>query len=356
MDAWSFDDDKLYNEKDHRVYTYLKKNTHNKELARNTAKLLDLYRYLSTESFKSPEELRNSVFLDSAHKEHAFTPEEANQVYTLLNPPQQGGAPQPEDVEVLDTIIMRWVYFIREWTPAFITDITDEITPYMFILKGLEENEEFGVLLGVALDATEAGLKTTAGAIQSLSPIIVGLLPLPEAGPIGAVLGWLVSSVFIVLLVSIHISRRHFGQAFIASFSLIPIVGQSLYNAAMSGERFLTKTSQKRQRLIESARKVLGDGVADTLEATIPDPLAPPPEESPAEGDDGTGQAALANAMQSYTPMGVGTASEGEDALAKEMQSYVPIAGKRFSKKHGKKPKWRTLRNRSRKHSASGLR
>jgi hypothetical protein len=316
MDVWAFDDNVLYNKKDKDVYTYLKNQTRNQDLAVHTAKLLDLYRYLTTHSFTSPTQIYASIFLDSAHKEHAFTPEEATQVYELLHAPQEGGALLPENPDVLDAIILRWVYFIRNWTPSFITDTVDELSPYIFILKGMEENAEYGALLGVALDATEAGLKTTAGAIQSLSPVIVGLLPLPEAGPIGAVLGWMVSSVFTVLLLGIHVSRRHFGQAFIASFGLIPIAGQSLYNAAMSGERFLTKTTEKRQRLIENTRIILGDEIGDTLESVLPDPLA----------------------------------------LIPGTEAPAPVAGKRFSKKHGKKPKWRTLRNRSKKRSVNGSR
>ena len=341
MEVWAFDDS-LPKETSKTIVSYLQKQTHDKDLATNTGKLWSLYKYLTSRKFSSPDEIRESVFLDSKHTEHAFTPSQAKQVYDLLYS-KKGGA-SSEDVEVLDNVILRWIYFIREWTPAFVTDITDELTPYIFILKGMEENEEFGVLLGVALDATEAGLKTTAGAIQSMAPIIVGLLPLPEAGPIGAILGWMVSSVFIVLLVAIHISREHFGQAFISSFGLIPIVGQSLYNAAMSGERFLTKTSAKRERLIESTRKVLGDGVADTLESTIPDPLAPPPEMKKEEGTEAKGAEAK----------GAEGTEAGEAELAKALADYKPIAGKRFSKKHVKKSKWRTQRNKLKKRSVNG--
>ena len=116
----------------------------------------------------------------------------------------------------------------------------------------------------------------------------------------------------------------------------------------MSGERFLTKTSQKRERLIENTRKVLGDGVADTLEATIPDPLAPPVEEQSVAKAEGKETGVKAEGKET------GANAEGEKELAAALADYKPIAGKRFSKKLGKKPKWRTLRNKLKKHSANG--
>jgi hypothetical protein len=181
----------------------------------------------------------------------------------------------------VDNMILRWIGFVREWTPQFVTDTADTVAPYVFILKGLEESPDFGPLLAISLDAVEAGLKSTAAVIQNSAPVIVGLLPIPEAGPVGAVLGWLVASVFIFLLVAIHLSRKQFGQAFIASFGLIPIVGESLYNAAMSGEKFIQKTSERREKLIGSVRNVAGDYAADTLDALVPDPLAVPDPNAP---------------------------------------------------------------------------
>jgi hypothetical protein len=330
MKRWSYDAS-LTDDRSQAVQSYLRSHTHDEAFATQTAKLWDLYRFLSSQSFSSPDELRSSVFFDEAYTQPLFTKQEAREVYAHLYS-KRGGAPPPAagDVEVLDALIVRMLYFVRDWSPAFVVNTVDSLSPYIFILKGLEEQEEFGALLGIALDATEAGLKTVASGIQSLSPVVVGLLPIPEAGPIGAVLGWMVASVFIVLLVAIHVSREHFGQAFISSFGLIPIVGQSLYNAAMSGERFLTKTAQKRQRLITSAGKVFGEGVADSLDAMIPDPLSLPTEAS--------------------APAPAPASTDGTDALARELASYEPVQGgrKRLSRKRGRthNKRWQTRRKR----------
>jgi hypothetical protein len=329
MDAWAFDDP-LNDERVKTVVKYLKKQTKDKTLSENTGRLWGLYLFLISRPFSSPDEIRSSVFLDTKHTQPVFTQQEAEQLFKLLN--QQKGGASKEEIEVLDNLVMRWLYFVRDWSPAFVVDTTDTLSPYIFILKGLEDNEEFGPLVGIALDATEAGLKSMAATIQNMLPFIIGLLPLPEAGPAGEILAWLVSSIFVVLMVAIHLSRRQFGQAFIVSFGLIPIVGESLYNAAMSGERFLQKTSEKRGRLLDSTRKIMGDGVADTLDSVMPDPLSP----------------AVATSYDSTPSPPPADNTEGEIALQKELASYKPIQGgktKRFSKKRRKNTKWRTQRN-----------
>jgi hypothetical protein len=275
METWAYDDLPVDPRED-VITNYLDDTTDDFNLAKNAGRMWGLYLYLTSRPFQSPADVQSSVFMDSQRTNPMFTESQATSVFELLNT-QKGGAinASGEQVEILDNMIIQWINRVREWTPAFITDTTDTFAPYVFILKGLEENEEYGVLLGVALDATEAGLKSTAAVIQNMAPVIIGLLPLPEAGPIGAVIGWMVASVFIFLLLAIHVSRRQFGQAFIVSFGLIPIVGESLYNAAMSGEKFAQKTFEKRGRLVENVRKMLGDEIADTLDAIIPNPLAP---------------------------------------------------------------------------------
>lgn len=328
MDTWAYDDLPVDPRED-VITNYLNETTDDFNLAKNAGRMWGLYLYLTTHIFQSPADVHASIFMDSRRTKPMFTETQATSIFELLNT-QKGGA--AETPEVLDNMIMKWVYFIRGWTPAFITDTTDTFAPYVFILKGLEENEEYGVLLGIALDATEAGLKSTAAVIQNMAPVIIGLLPIPEAGPVGAVIGWMVASVFIFLLLAIHVSRRQFGQAFIVSFGLIPIVGESIYNAAMSSEKFLQKTSEKRARLIKNVRKMLGDSIADTLDAVVPNPLGPV---------DG-------NPTLPEQPMQIPTSppvkQQTPEAQAQINQYLSQLGGKGFSRKQAKTSKWRTQR------------
>jgi hypothetical protein len=134
------------------------------------------------------------------------------------------------------------------------------------------------------LDATVSTLPVISTTIQNMAPELIGLVPIPEASLVGVVIGWLLASTFVILNMAIHVSRDHFGEAFIVSFGLIPLVGTSLYNAALSGQRFLGKLSKKRSKLINSARLIAGDGTGNILEAIVPDLNSVPPEEPPTAG------------------------------------------------------------------------
>jgi hypothetical protein len=270
MDVWVYDSPPR-DPHETLVVDYLTKQTKNPEFSKKVGRMTGLYDYLASNRNMSPAEIRKRVLLDS--KTPMFTKKQSEELHTLLA--KSGGNQLDADADVLDGVIRRSMTFVYDWSPAFVTGVVDTVTPYALILNTLEQNEEFGPLLAIALDATEAGLKITASTIQTMSPIIIGLLPIPEAGPIGAVVGWFVASFFIFFLVLIHISRAHFGQAFIAMFNMIPIVGQSLYNAAIAGERFLTKTAHRREKLLEAVVNVpiAGPTIAGLIDSVVPDPL-----------------------------------------------------------------------------------
>lgn len=248
---------------------YLTKELGDHEAAKLAGRMWSLYTFLEVADFEDAEELREHVL---SNGKPLFSEKEAKQVFEMI-PHQTGGA---EDVELLDNMVHRFITFVYNWTPAFITDITDSVTPYVFILKTLEYDTSFGPFIGIALDSANAILPSIATTIQNVTPDIVGLVPIPEAGLVGAIIGWMVASGFIFVAMVLNISREHFGQAFIQSFQLIPFVGTSMYNAAMSGERFLKKTASRRERLIETTRNTLGDDAASVVDTIIPDPLYNP--------------------------------------------------------------------------------
>jgi hypothetical protein len=282
METWKLEDPTT-DPKEIAIIKYLKETTGNEELANNAGRMVGLYNFLERNRFSSPDEIHNAVFVGS---EPMFTLEQSEKIYGMLSDSKfVGGAgetptglptQQQEHVELLDNLIIRLVYFVRGWTPKFILDNVDSVTPFLFILRTFEHNEVVGPLLGVALDAVTSILPTIASTIQNLSPTIIGLLPLPEAGPVGALIGWAVSSLFTFLAMALHISRGHFGQAFIVSFLMIPFAGASLYSAAMSGERVLTRTADRRARLITTVTRLLGEGAGQIANSVIPDVLYDP--------------------------------------------------------------------------------
>jgi VIT1/CCC1 family predicted Fe2+/Mn2+ transporter len=223
----------------------------------------------------------------------------------------------------------RWVEFMYEWQPNFIKDSIEVVGPYVFIGKALEQGE-FGPIFSIALDSMTAALPSIATGIMNITPTVVGFLPIPEAGPIGAVIGWMLASVFILLLVLLHITREHFGQAFVVSFLLIPFVGTTLYNGALSGEKFVTKLNDKRKTLIDSIATRFGEESGIVAEAVIPDLTY-------------TGESdKRINIDIRKTPLKV--IPEGLRSLADMIEGPKKEGGKRLSRHKHKKSKWRTQR------------
>jgi hypothetical protein len=255
---WAYD--RTPKENDATEYVYRK--TKNSTLSKNVGRMMSLYDFLHSRKFESPKEIQNSVFYDSAHKQRMFSPKQSATIFKLLAKSGGGG-------EVFDKILRR----ASQLTPEFIQEPLNAASPWIFILKTLESNEQFGPFLSIALDSATHSLPVIAAASQNLAPEIIGLVPIPEAGPIGAVIGWAVASIFTFFCLIINVSREHFDEAFINSFLLIPFIGSSLHNAAMKGDDFLSRTAEKRNPLIKSVKTIplLGTLLGDVLESIIPD-------------------------------------------------------------------------------------
>ena len=167
---------------------------------------------------------------------------------------------------------MKWLY---EWSPGFIKTGTDAVSPLLFIAKTLESGP-FGPMLSIAMDSTAAMLPATASTIESVVPKVMEFIPIPESGPIGEIIGWMIASVFVLLAMLLNISRQHFGQAFIVSFLLIPFFGTTLYSGALAAEKLAGKLStrftEQKEKLLEVVRRIQGMGneAADTLRANLP--------------------------------------------------------------------------------------
>jgi len=351
--AWVLENNPI-NPHELAIFRYVKNQSGNTDLAKTVMRFISLRAYLDSHTFSSSGELRKNIVSRGLP---LFTKLESEQLFKLVS--KKGGA---EDVELADNIIRQWVNFIYSWTPAFLTDIEDSVTPYVFILRTLEYDETFGPLLGIALDSVTSILPVIATTIENLAPEIIGLLPIPEAGPVGAIIGWMVASQFVFLAMLIHISRQHFGQAFLISFSLVPFIGSSLYAAAMSGEKFLKKTASRRDRLLDTTRRLLGDVPADTLNILIPDPLAVPIEFKKHDIPSSI-TSTIGSLKQKASELGLPTSIEEakakaselgmptsiEEAKAKLTQLGAPISlvtrgGKQLSRKKHRITKWRTQR------------
>jgi hypothetical protein len=146
------------------------------------------------------------------------------------------------------------------------------VLPWVFILDTVQHTPLFGELIGAALDITAATLPVIATMIQTSTPALVGLIPIPYAGTIGIILGWLFSAWFLWLAAVIAMSRKDFASALEATAGMIPVVGASAMKIVASVDRVSTKLSNRASKIMESISHAYGSamGAVNSVRAKIP--------------------------------------------------------------------------------------
>jgi hypothetical protein len=268
MATWDFDTP-TQNTKIQSVDNYLTENLQSTTAGLNASRMLDLYNFLRSRTFSSPQQLQASVIKDGVP---LFTPEEAKQVFDQLK--MRGGG---ESVEFFDSMARRLAGYTGDWIPEYAKG-------YVYFLKGLEQNPDQGPLISTMLDVVAQGIPTLATTIQTMAPQIIGALPIPSAAVAGIVIGWIMSAFLLFFGMLVNLSRRKFGSAFVTSMALLPVVGSSLMNASKSLERVTGKISDRRDKLIRSVKSVFGPATGTSISEYIPDlqetPEAPVPPPS----------------------------------------------------------------------------
>lgn len=263
--VWSLEDNPT-EQRELKIFKYVRKMSSNAEFAHTVSRFVDLNEYLHKQNYTSPEELRKDVLSEGRP---LFSASESRQLFQMLS--KTGGATG----DLMDETIKGWLQWLYEWSPGFVKTGTDVISPLLFIAKTLEAGP-FGPMLSIAMDSVAAGLPATAATIESVVPKVMQFIPIPEAGPVGEIIGWMIASVFVILAMLLNISRQHFGQAFIVSFLMIPFFGTTLYSGALAAEKLAGKIStrftEQRDKLLAVVSKIrsLGDQAAQTLRDNLP--------------------------------------------------------------------------------------
>ena len=338
------------------VYKYLKNQTGNTELAHKVAQFMDLRRYIDSQNFQSAAELRKNVL---SNGEPLFDKTQSEVIFEKSQ--KKGGGS--------DSALRSLVDFFYGWMPYGFTIIAEDvITPNIYILSVLEKDPEAGPLYTVALDAVTAALPPAATAISNITADVIGAIPIPEAGPVGGLIGWMVGSVFSFLVMLVHLSRRHTPEAIMLSFNLVPFVGEALYQAALSGEKFVKKTADKRDKLIETATRLYGNDIGGIVSDLIPDLTIQTPDTFQAPPDTLQLAETIKNNIPSPTsliPAGLPTSIDEAKQLATQQVSKLGLptsvneakqmatnqainalqsGGKPLSSRLYSKSKWRTQR------------
>lgn len=274
-----------------RLLTYLEKKVGEKELARKTERLLNLYTFLTSRQWKSANEIRHSVFLDSAEKKPVFSERTAKAVFRLLQ--QSGGSPE---AQLFDKGIRSVLSYAGSWLPDPVSNFTQNVYPYVTVLKTLQDNPFFGPYVDIGKEIAVQGSKTGIIAADTIGAEV--------GGPIGTAAVAIPAALAGLFVVLTHILEDELGEAMLAAFLILPFVGPVLYKAAGSLGKVAKKVSDRRDDI--AMFPIVGQTVSD------------------------------------YIPV---LDEEGETA-----KPSGETGGKRFSTRKHKKYKWRkTIRKRSAK-------
>jgi hypothetical protein len=241
--------------------------------------MISAYEALYKGKFKSAEDIRRAFTKDG---QPLFTPEQAKSVFRKIQPfnLQKGGAPVES---ILNTTIRNAIDSAAGITPPSppnpsiqatiktVQMVIRMVIPFIFILDTLENTPLFGDLIGAALDVTAAVLPVMASNIQTMTPGIVGLIPVPLAGTLGIVLGWLFSLWFLWLAMVIGISRKEFAAALEATAGMVPVIGPALSRGVKAVETVGTKFYNRADKISTSISKAFGSlmGAINKVKSTV---------------------------------------------------------------------------------------
>jgi hypothetical protein len=211
------------------------------------------------------------------------------------------------------------------------------IIPFVFVLDTLESIPLFGDLIGASLDVTAATLPVIASNIQTFTPALVGLIPIPLAGTVGIFLGWLFSMWFLWLAAVIGMSRKDFGAALEATSGMVPVIGPALMRGIKAVETVGTKFYNRADRISASISEAYGSlmGAVENAKNTVSGMAASSNMKMPTASDikQTATEAVKIPATAPSTPTSQSTAEvKPEDAKT----SFEPVpprkkGGKRFS-------------------------
>ena len=157
--------------------------------------------------------------------------------------------------------------------------------PTIFFLDFSEKHTNFALYMDMAVTVVKKLLHTGATAAQTITPIIVGLVPLPEMGTVGAIIGWLYSIALLSIAAAVGFVSRDFGYTAESLAGMIPVVGSTAMRIIHSGDETATRYTNKFYRMT-GATQPMGDRpptkietINSVKEALWPTPPAPAPAE-----------------------------------------------------------------------------
>ena len=223
---------------DTTILKYLEKQIGDKEIAYKLERLLNLYSFLRSQNFKNAKEIQQSAFYDDDHKRPIFDEKLSKALLRLI---RQTGGTSPE-AQVLDKGVRSVLNYAGTWVPDIVVNVTQNVYPYVTVLKTLQENSTIGPLVDIAKEVAVQSGKTAIVAASQVAAEV--------GGPVGTAAVAIPAAITGVLIVVTHIMEDELGEALLASFLILPFVGPILYKAAMSFGKVAKKASDRKSQLV----------------------------------------------------------------------------------------------------------
>jgi len=245
--------------------------------ADNVDRMLSAYEALYKGKYKSSEDIRRSFTKDG---QPLFTKEQAKSIFRQIRKGQTGGERIESIMNSLGSSAVDMAAGITKPQPPnaavqgamkSIQLFIRMIIPFVFVLDTLENIPLFGDLIGASLDVTAATLPVIASNVQTFTPALVGLIPIPLAGTVGIFLGWLFSLWFLWLAAVIGTSRKDFGAAVEATSGMVPVIGPALMRGIKAAETVGTKFYNRADKISASITQAYGSlmGAVENAKNTV---------------------------------------------------------------------------------------
>ncbi len=321
------------------------------------------YNELATHKFESPSDLKEHFLMGGTPM---FSVEQAKNVYNKVL--KKGGSTESAISDGVSSIIdlVSGKSAMGPPNPAVqaaissIQQVIRLVVPFVFILNTIEQSPAFGDLIGAALDVTAATLPVIASTIQTTTPALVGLIPLPFTGPVGIALGWLFSLFFLWLAMVIGLSRKDFASAIEATAGMIPVIGGTAMRTVGATDRVLTKLTNRAEKIQAAISQAYGS-LKGAVETVVQNPkfqnstnfLQNMPITKMAQNTDIYKKAASVANTPGMSPTTRSLTNIGANIASSPSYQKIrgTVGGKRFTRrKKYKHNKCRKTRCRSRKH------
>lgn len=243
----------------------------------NMIRFFSLYNFILQNLTVPPAELAKRIVQDGAPM---YKPEEVVAIQKKIgiqrNLPlaqrllkQSGGAAAPKPAEgaggkvseldsdpsrskLFDRIVRTRMYpLVQKIPPAF-----DGFIPFVFFLYGLEQMEVIGPIVGSFLDAITLGLPLLTNAIKLAVKTGISLAPIPYAGFLGDIAAYLIGLFFLIIAFTMNTGRKMFGTAFKNTLEMVPLIGENLFQGAVTFETGFERYLKNKNRFVESLGKV----------------------------------------------------------------------------------------------------